>query len=95
MKNLWTIASYPTAALAGYFIALGSREGIEQVTGLPELESTILILVVSGLVVGFLVDEIIPTYIHDVREGRAGAGGDGGEDFGGGGDFDGGDFDFE
>jgi len=93
MKNLWTVASYPTAALAGYFIALGSREIIEQVTGLPELESTVLILIISGLVVGFLVDEVIPTYIRDVREGNTGGGGlDGG-----GGDFDsgGGDFDFE
>lgn len=94
MKDLWTIASYPAAAIAGYFIALGTRDSIEQATGLPELESTIVILIVSGLVVGFLVDEVIPTYIHDVREGNTGGGGldGGGGDFGGGGDAD---FDFD
>lgn len=90
MKNLWTIASYPTAALAGYFIALGTRDEIAEIAGLDPLASTIGILVISGLVVGFLVDEVIPTYIHDVREGGSGGGaGDlGGGDLDGGGDFD-------
>jgi len=95
MKNLWTIASYPTAAVAGYFIALFTEDAAEAALGLDPWMNTVIILAISGLVVGFLVDEVIPTYIHDVREGRAGAGGGGGEDFGGGGDFDGGDFDFE
>lgn len=89
MKSIWTLASYPAASLAGYFIALGTRDEIADIAGLDPMASTVGILVISGLVVGFLVDEVIPTYIHDVREGGTGS------DLGGG-DFDsGGDFDFE
>lgn len=93
MKNIWTIASYPTAAIAGYFIALFTEDAAEAALGLDPWLNTVIVLAISGLVVGFLVDEVIPTYIHDVREGNTGGGGlDGG-----GGDFDsgGGDFDFE
>lgn len=92
MKNLWTIASYPAAAIGGYFIALFTEDAAEAALGLDPWLNTVIVLAVSGLAVGFLVDEVIPTYIHDVREGRAG-GGSGGDI--GGGDFDDGDFDFE
>jgi len=95
MKNLWTIASYPTAAIAGYFIALFTEDAAEAALGLDPWLNTVIVLAVSGLVVGFLVDEVIPTYIHDVREGNAGGAGDFGNDDVGG-DFGdgGGDFDF-
>lgn len=92
MKDLWTIASYPTAAVTGYFAAIPLRDFISAQLGLSEWASTVTVLVAVGLVAGFLVDEVIPTYIHDKR-GGSGAGG--GNDFGGGGDLDGGDFDFE
>ena len=91
MKDIWTILAYPTASIAGYFIALGTAEQIAPVLGLETWAATMSILAVTGLLVGFLVDEVIPTYIHDVREGRGKTGGgfdDGGGDFGGGGDFD-------
>jgi len=94
MKDLWTFASYPTAAVAGYFAAIPLRDFISAQLGLQEWASTVLVLVFVGLVVGFLVDEVIPTYIRDVREGGS-SGMAGGGDMGGGGDFDGGDFDFE
>ncbi|MFO7794159.1 MAG: hypothetical protein R6V35_04255 [Candidatus Nanohaloarchaea archaeon] len=93
MKNLWTIASYPTAAVAGYFIAFFTEDAAASILGLEQWMNTVIVLAISGLLVGFLVDEVIPTYIHEKR-GR-GAGSAGGDDFGGGGDLDGGDFDFE
>ncbi|EHK02348.1 hypothetical protein HRED_01756 [Candidatus Haloredivivus sp. G17] len=93
MKDLWTITAYPAASVAGYFAAIPSREFISAQLGLKEWASTVLVLVVVGLVVGFLVDEVIPTYIHEVRQGGNEMAGGG--DIGGGGDFDGGDFDFE
>lgn len=89
MKDLWTVTAYPAASVAGYFTAIPSRDFISAQLGLQEWASTVLVLVVVGLVVGFLVDEVIPTYIHDVRQGNQGGG-----DIGGG-DLDGGDFDFE
>lgn len=89
MKNLWTIASYPAAAIGGYFIAFFTEDAAEAALGLEPWLNTVIVLAISGLAVGFLVDEIIPTYIHDVRDHRNGGGGlnDGG-DFDGGGDFD-------
>lgn len=91
MKRLWTIASYPTAAVGGYFIAQATEEAAQNILGLAPLTNTVVILAISGLIFGFMVDEIIPTYIHDVTEGGSG------DDIGGGmdgGDMDG-DFDFE
>lgn len=94
MKDLWTIASYPTAAVAGYFIALSTAESIAPILNLKPWAATVVILIVTGIVVGFLVDEVIPTYIHN-RRGGGNSGMNGGGDLGGGGDLDGGDFDFE
>jgi hypothetical protein len=91
MKDIWTILSYPTATVAGYFAASASSETVANFTG-SELSGTIAVLVGTGLVVGFLIDEVIPTYLHDVRAGGAG-GGDMGGDIGG--EMDDGDFDFE
>lgn len=89
MKDLWTITAYPAASIAGYFAAIPSRDFISAQLGLQEWASTVLVLVVVGLVVGFLVDEIIPTYIRDIRSGGdGGVGGDMGGDLNGGGDFD-------
>ena len=94
MKDLWTIASYPTAAIAGYFIAFYTEDAAQAALGLEPWMNTVVVLGISGLVIGFLVDEVIPTYIHNVRGGQNGAAGGGGDI--GGGDFDsGGDFDFE
>ena len=93
MKDLWTIASYPTAAVAGYFIALSTAESIAPVLNLKPWAATVAILTVTGLVVGFLIDEVIPTYIHEKRGGGSDSVGD--NDFGGGGDLDGGDFNFD
>ncbi|MFP4038362.1 MAG: hypothetical protein ACLFTA_01105 [Candidatus Nanohaloarchaea archaeon] len=84
MKDLWSIVAYPAASIAGYFIALGAAEQIASAVGLEEWAATVGILAVTGLVVGFLVDEVIPTYIHEKRAGS----GVGGGDLDGGGDFD-------
>ena len=92
MDDLWAVLAYPTASIAGYFIALATADSIASAIGLEEWAATVGILAVTGLVVGFLVDEVIPVYIHEVREGSGAAGGGG--DIGGG-DFDGGDFDFD
>ncbi len=91
MKNLWTIASYPAAAIGGYFIALLTEDLAENALGLEPWMNTVVVLAVSGLVVGFLVDEVIPAYIHELQQER-GSGGLG-NDFGGD-DLGGDDFDF-
>ncbi|MEF8880848.1 MAG: hypothetical protein V5A72_03395 [Candidatus Nanohaloarchaea archaeon] len=93
MDDIWAILAYPTASIISYLVAIPSQDFISEQLGLQPWASVILVLAVVGLVAGFLVDEVIPTYIHEVRGSSGGAGGGG--DIGGGGDFDGGDFDFD
>ena len=70
---------------------------VAESTGLAENIARFAVIGATGLVAGFMVDEVIPAYIEKVRENR-GSGGDlggSGDDFGGGGDDDfGGDMDF-
>ncbi len=90
MKNLWTIASYPAAAIGGYFIALLTEDIAENALGLEPWMNTVVVLAISGLMVGFLVDEVIPAYIHEIRDERKSGGlqNDFGDDDLGGDDFD-------
>jgi len=90
MNDPWKYLAFPAAAVAGYLLshtALSVLVG--DFTGLSDYISEILVIAVTGLIAGFLVDEVIPTYLEHVREG--GGAGDIGGDFGGGED----DFDLE
>lgn len=94
MQDPWKILGFPAAAIGGYVVsstqvAVFLRESV----GLSQYFAEIAVVAVTGLVAGFLVDEVIPAYIQQVR-GGGGAGGDmGGGDIGGG-DMDD-DFDFD
>jgi hypothetical protein len=94
MKNLWTLASYPAAAIGGFFVVQASGGAADEILGLSPIANQVGILAISGLVIGFIIDEMVPAYIHEVRNrGSGGAGDMGGGDIGG--DMDDGDFDFE
>lgn len=93
MQDPWKFLGFPAAAVGGYVVsstqvAVFLRESV----GLSQYFAEIAVVAVAGLIAGFLVDEVIPTYLHQVR--GSGAGGDmGGGDIGGG-DMDD-DFDFD
>lgn len=96
MDDPWKFLGFPAAAVGGYVVsstqvAVFLRESV----GLSQYFAEIAVVAVAGLVAGFLVDEVIPTYLKQVRGGGGGAaGGDmGGGDIGGG-DMDD-DFDFD
>lgn len=89
IKDPWKYLAFPASAISAFFAVQLLLEDFSQITGLSELNSQIALLAGTGLVVGFLVDEMLPAYIEKVREGSSSSGGGGG-DFGG----DGGDTDF-
>lgn len=100
MKDPWKYLAFPLAAIIGYLASLGLTSVVVNSVGLSETVAKFAVIGGTGLVAGFMVDEVIPAYIEKVRNGGFGDGGSddfGGGDFGGGsgGDDDfGGDMDF-
>ncbi len=90
MRDPWKYVAFPFAAIAGYVVSVTAVSTVVgDFTGLSSFLSNLLVVGVSGLISGFLVDEVIPTYLEHARSKSGG-------DFGGGGngDFGGGDMDF-
>lgn len=90
--------AFPLAAIFGYLASLGLTSVVSSSVGLSETISRFAVIGGTGLLAGFLFDEVIPAYIEKVRGGGSGGGGFGGGDdlggAGGGGDDDfGGDMD--
>lgn len=88
MKDPWKILAFPVATLTAHFTSTFTSGPFGNATGLGSPWAEVAVVGGTGLLVGFLVDEVIPHYLNDVRGG--GAGGDiGGDlDSGGGGDLD-------
>lgn len=93
MDDPWKFLGFPAAAVGGYVLsATQVAVFLKDTVGLSQYFAEIAVVAVAGLVFGFLVDEVIPAYLHQVR-GGGGSGGDMGGDIGGG-DMDD-DFDFD
>lgn len=100
MRDPWKYIAFPLAAVIGYLASLGLTSVVAENTGLAENIARFAVIGGTGLLAGFMVDEVLPAYIEKVRENRGSGGGfgdSGGGDFGGGGGDDdfGGDMDFE
>lgn len=89
MNDPWKYIAFPVAAVAGYMISLGVTQQFTAYTGLSDFVARVIVIGGTGFVAGFMVDEVIPAYIQQLRSGG------GGGDIGGGGDFGGGDDDFD
>ena len=90
MNDPWKFIAFALASVSGYMSSSIVTSISTQSYGLPKLPGNVLIVAVIGLFTGFLVDELIPAYLEDIR-GSSGGGGGGDFDAGGGGD----DFDFD
>lgn len=88
MRDPWKYVAFPLAAISGYFVSIAATEQVQAYLGLSDFLTRIIVLAAVGLIAGFMVDEVIPAYIENVKGSKGGVGGD---DFGGGGD----DFDFD
>jgi hypothetical protein len=101
MQDPWKYVAFPLAAIIGYLASMGLTSIVVNSVGLSETIARFSVIGGTGLIAGFVVDEMIPAYIEKVRGGSGGddfggGGGDIGGDSGGGGDGDfGGDLDFE
>lgn len=91
MNDPWKYLAFPVAAIAGYLLSQTAISvAVGDAAGLDENLAEVLVVGLTGLAAGFLVDDMIPAYIEHVRGGSSGdIGGD--MDMGGGGD----DFDFD
>lgn len=90
MQDPWKYLAFPAAAVAGYALSQTAvAVMVGDMTGLADHFAELAVVALSGLVAGFIVDEMIPAYIEKTRGGSAD--GDLGGDMGGGSD----DFDFD
>jgi hypothetical protein len=89
MRDPWKYVAFPVASAVGYIVSLGLTGQVQAMVGLSEFYSRILVIAGTGLVAGFMVDEVIPVYLEHIQ-GGGGSGGsmDLGGDGGGGDDFD-------
>jgi hypothetical protein len=94
MKDPWKILAFPLAAVIGYLASLGLTTIVANNLSVSETLARFAVIAGTGLIAGFLIDEVIPAYIEKVRGGSAGAADIGDGDFGGGGGDDMGDMDF-
>lgn len=84
MDDPWKFLGFPAAAVGGYLIASTQVAVLlKESVGLSQYLSELAVVAVAGFIAGFLVDEVIPTYLSHVRDQRSGAGGDIGGDIGG------------
>ena len=91
MNDPWKFLAFGLAAVSGYMSSSIVTSVATKSYGLPEIPGNVLMIAVLGLATGFLVDELIPAYIQNIRS-SSGSGLDSGGSFdSGGGD----DFDFE
>ena len=89
MKDYWKFLAFGLAAISGHMSSSIAKSVISQTNQLPQVPGQLLLIGGIGLFTGFLIDELIPTYLQNIR----GGGSSGASDFdaGGGGD----DFDFD
>lgn len=88
MKDPWKYLAFPAAGVTGYLISLGlTSYSLGAQLGLPDITANVLVVGVSGLLAGFMIDEVIPAYIEKVRGSDSGGGMDD-MDMGGDDDFD-------
>ena len=70
MKDPWKYLAFPLAAITGYSASMIATQRISQTIGLPNFAVNLGIIALSGLVAGFLVDELIPAYLEKIRGGN-------------------------
>jgi len=88
MNDPWRFIAFPVSAVAGYLVSLGASSQFSSLTGMTPLASEVVLVAIVGFIAGFIVDEMIPTYLDSVKN-RSGDG----ADFGG--DLNDGDLDFD
>jgi hypothetical protein len=89
MRDPWKYVAFPLAGITGYLVSLGvSSIALGSQLGVPDMVANILVIGLSGLFAGFLIDDLVPAYIDKTRSGGSG-------DIGGDSDIGGGDDDFD
>ncbi|PSH01487.1 MAG: hypothetical protein BRC26_03425, partial [Nanohaloarchaea archaeon QH_8_44_6] len=70
MQDPWKFLGFPAAAVGGYLIASTQvAVFLKDSVGLSQFFSELAVVAIAGFIAGFLVDEVIPTYIEHIRGG--------------------------
>lgn len=80
MDDPWKFIAFPTASVVGYLVSLGVKEPLSTMWIMPSFTTGLIVIAITGFIVGFLVDEVIPTYLQVVLDKRGGGGAEGGFD---------------
>lgn len=90
MQDPWKFIAFPASAVAGLGASTLTGNSFAEMLGLQPFAGEYAVAAATGLLVGFIVDEMLPTYLQHIRGGGSG-------DIGGdmGGDMGGDDFDFD
>jgi hypothetical protein len=89
MKDPWKFLAFPTAAASGLGAAKLTGEAFAGMIGLQTFAGEYSVAAATGLLVGFIIDEMLPTYLQHIRSGGGGGmDSDMGGDVGGDDDFD-------
>lgn len=88
MKNLWEFIAFPISAASAVGAAKVMGEPFSSMLGLQPFAGEYAVAAAVGLVVGFIIDEMLPAYIQQMRGGGGGMDSDMGGDMGGDDDFD-------
>jgi len=91
MESLWKwkVPGYSLATLIAHFTSNYTSGPFASFSGLTPFLSEVIVVSLTGLLVGFMVEDVFPHYLHDKRNEGAGGGDLGGDfDSGGGGDLD-------
>ncbi|MFB6180562.1 MAG: hypothetical protein ABEJ93_01665 [Candidatus Nanohalobium sp.] len=75
MKDPWKILAFPVATLVAHFTSAFTSGPFGGMTSLSPLMSEVAVVGATGLLVGFLVDEVIPWTWHKWRGGGSDLGG--------------------
>lgn len=89
MEDPWKYVAFPAAAVAGFLVSRTALSAaVQGVVNLSPILSDVAVVAGTGLLAGFVIDEMVPAYLERLRSGGPGDAGGGMEN-----DFDG-DMDF-
>lgn len=74
MNDPWKFIAFPASALGGYLISQTEVSTyIQSAVGVSELAAEASVVAVTGLMIGFIVDQLLPAYLEKKRGSRIGS----------------------
>ncbi|MFQ3307854.1 MAG: hypothetical protein ACI977_000065 [Candidatus Nanohaloarchaea archaeon] len=82
MNDPWKFLAFPASAASGLAAASVTGESFAKMVGLQPFAGEYAVAAATGLLAGFIIDEMLPTYLQHIRSGGGGMDADMGGDMG-------------